>query len=68
MSAVDTRPCPGCHGGDFADFDHYCNVNNIAMEDTPIAFAAWLNLKAGWDGDAELIPPSTRSGGDDEAR
>lgn len=46
--------CPGCHSGDFADFDHYCDVNDISMEDTPIAFAAWLHRISGgtWDGDA----------------
>lgn len=52
---VDWSECPGCHGGDFADFDHFCDVNNIAMEDTPMAFAAFLNRKTGWDGEADRV-------------
>ncbi len=54
-AAVATARCPGhCHRGDWADFDHYCDVNNIAMEDTPTAFAAWLHLLSNgtWDGEA----------------
>ena len=46
----DTARCPGCHAGDFSDFDHYCDVNGIAMDDTPHAFADWLRLTTGWDG------------------
>lgn len=54
-AAVDTNPCSGCHTGDFADFDHYCDANSIAMEDTGPALAAWLNLRTGWDGEASRV-------------
>lgn len=51
-SVLPSHICPGiCHKGDFADFDHYCDVNNISMKETPIAFGAWLHLMTGWDGD-----------------
>lgn len=38
----------------FTEFDAYCDDNKILMEDTAIAFAAFLHLKSGgqWDGDA----------------
>jgi hypothetical protein len=56
--ALNTEPCPGdCHSGDFADFDHYCDENNIPESDTHIAFAAWLNGRTGWDGDVEEFSP-----------
>jgi DNA (cytosine-5)-methyltransferase 1 len=41
MSEFETR-CPGCHSGPFADFDHYCDSAQIAPEDAPVAFGAWL--------------------------
>lgn len=34
-----------------ADFDRYCDEHNIAADETPAAFAAWLNQQTGWDGD-----------------
>jgi len=40
----------GCHTGDFADFDHYCDMHNITDDEVPAAFGAWLNEKTGWDG------------------
>lgn len=43
--------CPGCHDGDFADFDHFCDAMNVPMEETGIAFAAWLGGRYDWDGD-----------------
>lgn len=30
-----------------ADFDRYCDEHNIAEEDCPIAFAAWLEETTG---------------------
>lgn len=38
----------------FAEFDAYCDANDISMEETHIAFAAFLHLKSGgtWDGEA----------------
>lgn len=49
----DDLTCPGCHSGDFADFDHYVDVNHILPDDVPIAFAAWMNGVSGgkWDGE-----------------
>lgn len=47
--------CPGgCHAGDFADFDHYCDSIKATQAETPVALAAWLNLisDSAWDGDA----------------
>lgn len=52
MSAsVDPFTCPGCHSGDFADFDHYCDVMEVPMDKTPHAFAAWLAGKHDWSGE-----------------
>jgi len=44
-------------GDAYAEFDAYCDANDIPMEDTPIAFAAFLHLKSGgtWDGDCERV-------------
>lgn len=33
------------------DFDRYCAVHGITPDETPAAFAAWLNGETGWDGD-----------------
>lgn len=60
---VNFERCPGgCHDGDFADFDHFCDVNSVTTTDTPIAFAAWLNhISDGrWDGDAGPVDPDPR--------
>lgn len=50
-ASADPFHCPGCHGGDFADFDHYCDVLEIPMEMTPRAFAAWMRGSFDWKGD-----------------
>ena len=35
--------CPGgCHSGDFADFDHFCDVIDIQDDEVHIAFAIWM--------------------------
>ncbi|WP_372659850.1 hypothetical protein [Amycolatopsis kentuckyensis] len=52
--AADTV-CPGCHSGDFPDFDHFVQARAIAPEDVGAAFGAWLNLTAGWDGDQDQV-------------
>jgi len=39
----------------FASFDAYCEENNISEEETPTAFAAFLNLETGWDGEARRV-------------
>lgn len=50
----------GCHGGDFADFDHFCDVMQVKTDELGQAFAAWLNRTTGWDGKATRISgPST---------
>lgn len=36
---------------DTPDLDHYCDTANIQPGEEPIAFAAWLNAIAGWDGE-----------------
>lgn len=44
--------CPGdCHAGILADFDHYCDINEIPVEDTPQAFADWMFMTSGWAGE-----------------
>ena len=49
--------CAGCHDGDFADFDHYCDAKGITTEELPAAFAAWLHLASDgeWDGEMEQV-------------
>lgn len=56
--------CPGCHGGDFADFDHYCDAAGLHdPAEFPAAFAAWMNALTGWDGPMveASTPPDKRS-------
>ena len=48
----NTFRCDGCHGGDFADFDHYCDVLEIPTDKTPEAFGCWLKgIYPEWDGE-----------------
>ena len=50
----------------FADFDAYCEANNITEDEAPMAFAAFLNLRTGWDGEATKVEPgfdAARGGG-----
>jgi hypothetical protein len=42
--------CPGCHDGDWADFDHFCDVIGVSSEETGVAFAMWMEGKVGWKG------------------
>lgn len=42
--------CPGCHGGDIPDFDHYMDVLDIPADRAPDAFAAWLAGTTDWQG------------------
>ena len=39
----------------FADFDAYCEANNITEDEAPMAFAAFLNQETGWDGDVKEV-------------
>lgn len=41
--------------GALADFDLYCKANGITPGEAPAAFAAWLHLTTGWDGDVEEV-------------
>lgn len=34
--------CPGCHSGDFADFDHYFEVEGWEDGQEGDAFGCWL--------------------------
>lgn len=43
----------------FAEFDAYCDENNITEEEAPQAFAAFLHLKTGWDGESQQVAVST---------
>lgn len=52
----DPFMCDGCHTGDFADFDHFCDVLNVTTDELPQAFAAWLGGTMNWDGDYGPIP------------
>jgi len=45
----DPYHCPGCHDGDFPDFDHYVDVMGIPPERVPDAFAVWLAGAHGLD-------------------
>lgn len=55
--SFETR-CPGgCHSGDFADFDHYCDDAGIKPGDEPVAFAAWLEAITGEPVKAERVGP-----------
>ena len=47
---TDDTKCPGCHRGDFPDFDHYMDANGLTNDEAPAAFGAWLNGTTGWDG------------------
>lgn len=40
---MDPWHCNGCHGGDFADFDHFCDVTGVQPGEEPVAFGVWLS-------------------------
>ena len=46
----------------FEDFDAYCEANNITDEEAPMAFAAFLHLRTGWDGEATKVVDATKEG------
>jgi len=54
----DPFVCEGCHTGDFAGFDHFCDVLDVKPGEYGQAFAAWLGGATGWDGDYEPVSPS----------
>lgn len=52
---TDPFTCPGCHVGDFAEFDHFCDALNVKDDELPHAFAAFLGKKTSWDGEYERL-------------
>jgi hypothetical protein len=50
------------HDEFFAAFDRYCADNNISEDEAPIAFAAFLHLRTGWDGEATKVVDATKEG------
>ena len=55
----DPFDCSGCHTGNFAEFDHFCDVLGVTDDEAPHAFAAWMGHKTSWDGDYERIENET---------
>jgi hypothetical protein len=53
----DNLTCPGCHSGDFPDFDHYVETNRIPSHDWGDAFGAWLHHSTGWQGQTHRVDP-----------
>ena len=53
----DPFNCPGpeCHSGDFAGFDHFCDVLDVPMDKSHIAFAAYLGHIIDWDGEYQEL-------------
>lgn len=51
----DPWRCNGCHTGDFAGFDHFCDALNVTDAETPYAFGAWLARTTSWDGKMEKV-------------
>ena len=49
----------------FEDFDAYCEANNITDEEAPMAFAAFLYLRTGWDGEAKPVSAEIENGGEE---
>ena len=57
---VDPFNCDGCHDGDWAGFDHFCDALDVTDAETPHAFAAYLSKKTGWDGKYGRVEPIDR--------
>jgi hypothetical protein len=58
---ADPFDCPGpeCHAGDFAGFDHFCDVLDVRDGEYGHAFAAWLGGATGWDGNYQRLDALT---------
>ncbi len=39
----------------FEEFDRFCDEHKITDDEVGQAFAAFLNLKTGWDGEADVV-------------
>ena len=46
----------GCHSGDFADFDHYCETQGFADGEQGEAFGHWLAGRFKIDVRGERLP------------
>jgi hypothetical protein len=57
MSDPFTCPGPECHDGQFAGFDHFCDVLDVEDHELPHAFAAYLSGTTEWDGDYRRVRP-----------
>ena len=55
IEETDPFDCPGCHSGDFAGFDHFCDALGVKDSELPQAFAAYLSHETGWDGPYEEV-------------
>lgn len=51
----DPFACPGCHDGDFPDFDHFVDAMGVTEDELGVAFAAWLAGVSEWDGEVLKI-------------
>jgi hypothetical protein len=50
------RACvAGCHVGDLADFEHYLDVHGVPDDRAGEAFADYLTLQYGWDGQSQRV-------------
>lgn len=45
----------GCHVGDLADFEHYLDIHGIPDHRAGEAFADYLTLTYGWDGQSQRV-------------
>jgi hypothetical protein len=43
------------------DFDQYVEDNNIQPDELGQAFAAWMHLTTGWDGEANRVERGEKS-------
>lgn len=56
---VEPFTCSGCHDGDMADFDHFCDALDVEDHEVPHALAAWLGGHLDWDGRYHLNERTT---------
>ena len=62
-ASADPFRCDGCHSGDFADFDHYCDVLDIPIDKAPEAFGCWLKgVYPNWSSNCGPVTPPAPGG------
>jgi hypothetical protein len=55
-TAHSARTCAvGCHVSDLADFEHYLDIRRIPSDRAGEAFADYLILQYGWDGQFQRV-------------